>query len=389
MREAYDYIIIGAGCAGLSLLMRLMDDDQFDRKRVLLIDEHPPGTNDRTWCFWEKQEGYFEDIVYRRWTDLSFADHTGHIRLDIDPYEYKMIRGVDFYTHCFERIRGRRNIEWLQEKVTDWRRTGNTLHLRLSDRALDLEASYVFSAVSNGQQPHRSSLCLLQHFKGWIIETEDNRFDTEEALLMDFSVDQHGLPAVFVYLLPLSSTQALIEYTVFSETAFDQKRYDDELSNYVHTRLKLRDYKVIHTETGIIPMTGYRFPRYQQGVYYIGTAGGQTKASTGYTFRFIQKQAAAIADRLKENRLFVALPDRPSRFDYYDRILLHVLINKKMSGADTFKRLFSKLPAWMIFRFLDNETTFREDLKVMNSMPWRIFMPAAFRELSKYRSGNT
>ena len=51
-------------------------------------------------------------------------------------------------------------------------------------------------------------------------------------------------------------------------------------------------------EFGIIPMTNADFPFFKNGMYYIGTAGGQTKASTGYTFRFIQKQADAIVEQL-------------------------------------------------------------------------------------------
>ena len=55
--------------------------------------------------------------------------------------------------------------------------------------------------------------------------------------------------------------------------------------------LGLDNYTIVEEEFGVIPMTNTNFPFFKDGMYYIGTAGGQTKASTGYTFRFIQKQA--------------------------------------------------------------------------------------------------
>ena len=35
----------------------------------------------------------------------------------------------------------------------------------------------------------------------------------------------------------------------------------------------------------------------------------------------------------------------------------------------------------MVLRFLDNESNFFEDVKIMNSVPTKIFLPAALYEL--------
>lgn len=379
MEESYDYIIVGAGCAGLSLLMRLMDEESFAEKRVLLIDGQSPVRNDRTWCFWEKEKGYFEPLIYKKWKDLSFVDNDQPISLDLGPYYYKMIRGVDFYTACFERIQRYSNIEWWQEKVENITRVEAGYTFRLSGRTVLLKANYVFNSVllAGDLKPGPS---LVQHFKGWVIETPSIRFDPEKAILMDFSVKQRNLPAVFVYVLPLSPTQALVEYTVFSEKILREEEYDRALADYINNNLRLQAYSIIHSELGSIPMTSFRFPQYKEGVHYIGSISGQTKASTGYTFQCIQKQAAGIANALKTETLSLQRHKKLSRFDYYDGILLQVLSKQQMKGNDVFRRLFERLPAWLIFRFLDNETSFNEDIRLMNSMPWRIFIPAAIRE---------
>src|SRR5688572_12426028 len=97
MKADYDYIIAGAGCAGLSLLARLIRSNQFNDKKILLIDREPKNKNDRTWCFWEKDTGFFEDLVYCRWNKLWFHGKNFSRRYEISPYQYKMIRGIDFY----------------------------------------------------------------------------------------------------------------------------------------------------------------------------------------------------------------------------------------------------------------------------------------------------
>ena len=63
----YDYIIAGAGCAGLSLAMHIIHSGKLQDKKVLLIDKDPKNSNDRTWCFWQSEEGLFEPIVYKEW----------------------------------------------------------------------------------------------------------------------------------------------------------------------------------------------------------------------------------------------------------------------------------------------------------------------------------
>src|SRR5687767_10156799 len=105
MQQHYDYIITGAGCAGLSLLRRMMQHSFFINKKILLIDKEQKTGNDRTWCFWEQQPGFFEDIVYHRWEQADFYSDHFSARYDLTPYTYKMIRGSDLYTKVLNEAR--------------------------------------------------------------------------------------------------------------------------------------------------------------------------------------------------------------------------------------------------------------------------------------------
>ncbi len=107
---SFDFIFLGAGCASLSLLQRMIDSGKFSDKKILLIDRQPKNSNDRTWCFWEKEEGYFEGLVFKSWSNLLFIAGKEPLTLDVGSYVYKMIRGIDFYNHCFSKISTQRNI---------------------------------------------------------------------------------------------------------------------------------------------------------------------------------------------------------------------------------------------------------------------------------------
>jgi len=68
---SYDYIIAGAGGAGLSLLHYLMQCSSLVSKSILVIDKSFNKTNDRTWCFWNKDASAFETLVKNRWDTIS------------------------------------------------------------------------------------------------------------------------------------------------------------------------------------------------------------------------------------------------------------------------------------------------------------------------------
>ena len=46
--------------------MRMIKSGKFSDKKILLIDKEPKTKNDRTWCFWEKGNGFFENIVAKK-----------------------------------------------------------------------------------------------------------------------------------------------------------------------------------------------------------------------------------------------------------------------------------------------------------------------------------
>lgn len=382
MSSHYDYIISGAGCAGLSLAVHMIYSGGFSNKKILLIDKDQKKTNDRTWCFWEKGDGIFEPIVSGRWQKTWFHNTDFSELLSLSPYHYKMIRGIDFYDHCHHIIRQQKNFEFAFGEVEEMTSSENEAEIIINGRRYS--SSFIFNSILfKKPEIKKGEYFLQQHFKGWQIEANKAVFSKEEATLMDFRVTQdHG--TTFVYILPFSENTALVEYTIFSGNILSQEQYDDALRKYIDEYLKLGDYEISEIEFGSIPMTNYRFPEKNGRIIQIGSAGGQTKASTGYTFRFIQKHSAETTKSLLTNGYPLSTPQKgKKRFNWYDSILLNILSNKKLEGREIFSGLFQKNKPSQILKFLDNETTLAEEFRLVNTLPKFPFIKAGIAEFGK------
>lgn len=376
----FHYIIAGAGCAGLSFLVRLLQTGHFSDKKILLIDKGPKTQNDRTWCFWEKGTGFFEPIVYKSWSDLWFYGKDYTALHHIDPYKYKMIKGFDFYQYCYNIIGKHPNVTIEYATI---KRVANDEQGALVETTRQLYyADHVFSSIIF-EKPvlKKKQYYLQQHFKGWVIETKQPVFNPDEATLMDFRISQQRGTA-FVYVMPFTPIKALVEYTLFTDRLLELHEYNFGLKEYIVNFLHTNEYIVEEEEFGVIPMTNYRFKHADGAITYLGTAGGQTKASSGYTFQFIQKQTAQLVDAM-------ATKGKPSleqrfmarRFRWYDGTLLNILAQHKLPGSYIFTQLFRKNNTIDILQFLDNETSLLQEMKIITVLPKKVFIQAALEQL--------
>ncbi len=291
-----------------------------------------------------------------------------------------MIRGIDFYNYAFGLISQQSNFEIATGEISLLKNENEFGSVIINGK--EVKAQYIFNSIIFQQPVLRSNeYYLLQHFKGWIIETEQDVFDKNVAVLMDFRVAQtHG--TTFVYVMPFEKNKALVEYTLFSHDELTQKEYDDALKKYIKEFVTAQGYKISEEEYGVIPMTNHRFAVNNGNIINIGTAGGQTKASSGYTFQFIQNQSAAITHQLVNgNSAAVKTKALLKRFNFYDSTLLNILHHKKLEGRKIFSQLFKKNKPQHVLRFLDNDSSFIEELQIISSLPTGVFLKAALQQL--------
>jgi len=145
--QQYDYIIAGAGCAGLSLAMHIIQSGKFTDKKILLIDKSEKKQNDRTWCFWETQPGLFESIIYRRWGSAWFHSNSFSKKLELAPYEYKLVRGIDFYEYCFRIIRQQPHFDIVFDDILSIETKQHSAVLQTSTRQLIFSTAYYLKSL--------------------------------------------------------------------------------------------------------------------------------------------------------------------------------------------------------------------------------------------------
>ncbi|WP_324767733.1 lycopene cyclase family protein [Streptomyces kunmingensis] len=369
MRVRSEVVIIGAGAAGLSLAERLCATGPSSLS-VRLI-EAPPGPlrpPPRTWCFWEDGAGRYDEAVTATWNRMRVRGTDGQlVDASTGALRYKMIRSTDFEAVIARRLAGRRGPTRTEATVEAVEGTadGADVLVRTPDgRQESLPARWVFDSRPLGSLP-RARTTLLQHFRGWFVRTPRPVFDTGSVELMDFRTPQPERGLAFSYVLPTSPHTALVEYTQFSASVLPSDRYDQALDTYLGDVLGIRDFHVEAREEGVIPMTDARFARQSGGsVFRIGAAGGATRPSTGYTFAAIQRQTTSIAAALLAGRRPLPPPPHSHRSHAMDAVMLHALASGRLDGAAFFTRLFSRVPAERLLRFLDGATTLFEDLSI-------------------------
>ena len=377
MTDHYDIAVLGGGLAGLSLLYHLQRAGKLDRQRVLLVD--PAGRkadHDRSWSFWEKGTGPFEELVYRRWTTVTLHNAHRDLTCDIAPYAYKLIRSTEFYAHVnpvVDSIPGLERVTAAAENVVA---RADGVSFTVHGRACS--ATLAFSSVPLHLRPRQIKQPYLdQHFRGWFVETAEDTFDPTRAALMDFRTPQHG-EARFFYVMPADARRALVEVAIFSNDHLTTAGYDRLLREYVRDYWTDGPYRITHTEAGNIPMTTYPFPTRDGNLIYIGMRGGATRPSTGYTFWGLQQQLSRYAAEYPK----VTPPAPwPTRHLYYDATLLRILQDRSLAADELFVDLFARNPPARVLAFLNGSTSLGQELRLMASTEIGVFGPAFVRSV--------
>ncbi|WP_245805645.1 lycopene cyclase family protein [Chitinophaga jiangningensis] len=349
-------------------------------QRLLIIDSSFEHLVNKTWCFWEKETGIFDHLVHCRWDHVNVIHQGQKLTMDIRPYRYKMIRSMDFYDYTSFLFDASPQVHYFTGHVTSLTSDG-----QLATVIADGKPFYttcLFNSIPGTimQQPKKFNY-LLQHFKGWTISTTEALFDPLQATLMDFSVAQEDGTA-FIYLLPTSETTALVEYTEFSTQRLSDSEYERRLIAYITGRLGISEFAILEEESGAIPMTDHPFSAGNKNIINIGTTGGATKASSGYTFSFIQSQSLKIAAALRDDKLPTDTL-QPGRFGFYDAILLDVLSSNKTIGADIFFRLFKCSPPERVLRFLDNKSSLLDEGRIFLRLPKTVFTKSLINKIRR------
>ncbi len=354
MKE-FDYVILGGGCAGLSLAYELEINGKIKNKKLAIVEIRDEYKRDRTWSFWKVFDHNFDDCVIKSWNNFSINSKSGSHEVLNKEYPYQTIDSGLFYKKILNQLKQNKNIEFF--KNID---------------QLNSDNSIIFNSIP-AKVNYESK--LWQHFKGVEIETTENIFDDEIFNLMDFDCDQRD-EVHFFYTLPFAKNKALIETTWLSKIDDNSlKDYDMQLEKYIKETLKIKNYKINFQEQGAIPLF---FPsnKIEKNKINIGSNGGMTRLSTGYTFLNIQDHSKYIANNI-ENIKNIKPYNIGKKYEFLDNIFLNVLKKHPDKMPKIFLNMF-KAPSKTVIKFLSNKSNIFEDLAIILKMPKWIFIKNIF-----------
>tara|TARA_B100002051_G_scaffold11415_2_gene9584 strand:+ start:525 stop:1589 length:1065 start_codon:yes stop_codon:yes gene_type:complete len=354
MKE-FDYVILGGGCAGLSLAYELEINGKIKNKKLAIVEIRDEYKRDRTWSFWKVFDHNFDDCVIKSWNNFSINSKSGSHEVLNKEYPYQTIDSGLFYKKILNQLKQNKNIEFF--KNID---------------QLNSDNSIIFNSILAKVNYENK---LWQHFKGVEIETAENIFDDEIFNLMDFDCDQRD-EIHFFYTLPFAKNKALIETTWLSKIDDNSlKDYDMQLEKYIKETLKIKNYKINFQEQGAIPLF---FPsnKIEKNKINIGSNGGMTRLSTGYTFLNIQDHSKYIANNI-ENIKNIRPYNIGKKYEILDNIFLNVLKKHPDKMPKIFLNMF-KAPSKTVIKFLSNKSNIFEDLAIILKMPKWIFIKNIF-----------
>ena len=355
MKE-FDYIIIGGGCAGLTLAYELEINNKLDKKKLAIIEPRSEYKRDRTWSFWKIIDHNFNDCVIKSWNNFSINVISEFHEIKTENFPYQSIDSGLFYKKINNKLSKNRNI-----------------HFFKNINEISTAKAFIFNSVPPS---HLSKSKLWQHFQGVEIETVEDIFDDKIINLMDFNCEQKN-NVHFFYTLPFTKNKALIETTWLSKLDDDAlKDYDSQLKKYIEKNLKITNYKINYKEEGAIPLF---YPKYikEDNKINIGSAGCMTRLSTGYTFLNIQEHSKYIVkniDNISNSKMYTI----GQKYKFLDNIFLKVLERYPERMPLIFFNMFLA-SANTVIKFLSNKSNIFEDLLIILKMPKWIFIKSLFR----------
>lgn len=341
-----DISIIGDGCAALSFASKI--DLLPNHSLTIQTLDNAPVKKDHCWGFW-KHSVLEESVELSKhsWNKWSIITEKENVILESTTMPYHVLKRNDWMNYCQKMA---------QEKGVSF----------VTMNSVDPAQKNIFDT----RPPQVPKNALLQHFLGQTIEVEEGSFNSKTVTLMDFRVDQSkGMH--FIYLIPFSETEALVESTLFTPERLDDVFYRESIKTYLKKVYNVSKFKILDEESGVIPMG--KLSQHNPSIPGLGGNGGAIRPGSGYAFVFIQKQIQEAIQRVNQNKPLQFKSPHKKIDLWMDGILLVVLRHWPNHAPAIFSRMGKRLTGEQFARFMSRDADWKLRLKVIFSLPKLIF----------------
>lgn len=385
MDHNVELLIIGGGCAGLSLAVELAKLSSWSAS-TLIVDQRDTYTNDRTWCFWGGRDTPYAQIAKCHWHTFTIRNQNKTIQLDCGDTPYNMLEASQFYAIATDLISKKVNIQLVLNTLVINDPTYKNSFWYTETSTGKIISKYVVD-TRNSQKNNSSKSIMWQSFIGKEIEFSESVFDSEIVNLMNF-IRSDDANIFFTYILPISPYRALVELTVFSSQAFTANELSNRLSDEIQKISNNKPYKVLRREQGILPMgllvSTASASIKQASMVKAGLFFGAARPATGYAFQRIQQWAVQCANALSVGGCPIPHLKDGRTQSVMDSIFLNVLRKRPQQAPAIFEALFSKVNSAGLIRFLTGNARWYDYLQIIQSLPYIIFLKQAIDMLVKY-----
>lgn len=363
-------LVLGAGCAGLSLACALLDagvDEQ-----LVLVDRRTSFEHDRTWCFWQTHAGLpFAELATSSWPTWRLVGRDGRAAQHTSAaHPYLHLPADRFYAAALERLEAAPNVTLrLGERVLDVTADAAGVQVRTAGGVLEGDVAYDAMGgagpLSRGRPD--GSIELRQRFVGLEVETERAVFDPGVATLMDFRGTGSPEPR-FMYVLPFSQTRALVEDTSLGGRAVPAAERREAIAAYLEDTWAAGAFTVLREERGTLPMTTHAFPATRgPRLVAVGAAAGALRPSSGYAFVRTQLHVRAVAHAAATGAPAPATLGR-ARHRSLDALFLRALAADPEAFSEHLLALARGVDAGTFARFMTDASSLRDEAAVVGAM---------------------